>query len=412
MMRVRSASFRRDEAAATAVMQMPMREAPYRAFSLDEYRDRVRRAMDVLAAQRLDCLALVGLESLHYFSGYDSYIGVVSPQMLIVSKTAEPILVLRDADEAAARESGWVADIRTYHVGRDDPFLVIAKVLRSVVGTSARVGVDAESRALHFAYGRALEAALPDCDFIDISLAVGELRSIKSVAELAYIRRAAELANAGLATTRRVMRAGVTERFVAAEVEYTLRSAGSDYWAIPMNMASGSRSPSGHGTPRNKVIEPGDVVHIEFAGVEERYHAVAMQTFVVGGSPTQRVRDIYAVALEALRAGQAVIRPGALGADVEEAALGPIDRFGLGDGLMMRFGYGVGVAYPPNWLETLEMVRTTHQELHPGMVFVLHVALQPPGEPIGVVVGGTYCLTADGVELMAGAGDVELEVLG
>jgi Xaa-Pro dipeptidase len=393
------------------VTRMPMREAPYAAFSLDEYRDRVRRAGDVLATHRLDCLGLVGLESLHYFSGYDSYMGVVGPQMLILSPAAEPVLVLRDADEALARESSWITDVRTYHVGRDDPVLVIANALRGIVGTRARVGVDAESRALHLAYGRALEAALPDCDFIDISMAVGDLRTIKSATELAYIRRAAGFANAGLDTTRRVMRAGVTERFVAAQVEYTLRSAGSDYWAIPMNMASGSRSPGGHGTPRNKIIEPGDVVHIEFAGVEERYHAVAMQTFVVGGSPTPRVRDIYAVALDALRAGQAVIRPGALGADVEEAALGPIHRFGLGDGLMMRFGYGVGVAYPPNWLETLEMVRTTYQELHPGMVFVLHVALQPPGEPVGVVVGGTYCLTTSGLELLAGAGDVELESL-
>jgi Xaa-Pro aminopeptidase len=391
--------------------EMPMHEAPYRAFSLAEYRDRVRRAFDLLDARRLDCLGLVGLESLHYFAGYDSYIGVVSPQMLILSREAAPVLVVRDADEAVARESGWVADIRIYHVGRDDPILIIAESLRDIVGDAARIGVDAESRALHFAYGRALEAALPGSDFIDVSRAVGDLRAVKSAAELAYIRRAAAMANAGLETARRVIRAGVTERFVAAEVEYTVRVAGSDYWAIPMNMASGSRSPGGHGTPRNKVIEPGDVVHIEFAGVEERYHAVAMQTVVAGGPPPQRVRDIYAVALEALRAGQAAIRPGALGADVEEAALGPIERFGLGDGLMMRFGYGVGVGYPPNWLETLEMVRTTHQELHPGMVFVLHVALQPPGEPIGVVVGGTYCLTTGGLELLAGAGDVELASL-
>jgi hypothetical protein len=30
-------------------------------------------------------------------------------------------------------------------------------------------------------------------------------------------------------------------------------------------------------------------------------------------------------------------------------------RPGLGDGFQMRFGYGVGVGYPPTWLDPFEM---------------------------------------------------------
>ena len=63
-----------------------------------------------------------------------------------------------------------------------------------------------------------------------------------------------------------------------------------------------------------------------------------MQTFVVGGSPTPRVCDIYAVALEALRAGQAVIRPGGLGADVEEAALSRLQSLALVEQRGVCFG--------------------------------------------------------------------------
>jgi hypothetical protein len=77
---------------------------------------------------------------------------------------------------------------------------------------------------------------------------------------------------------------------------------------------------------------------------------------------------------------------------------------------MMRFGYGVGVAYPPIWLETLQISRGSARRLDPGMVFVLHACVELVDEGIGVIQGGTYLLTTRGLEMLAGAGDVDLHV--
>ena len=84
---------------------------------------------------------------------------------------------------------------------------------------------------------------------------------------------------------------------------------------------------------------------------------------------------------------------------------------GLEGAALMRFGYGIGVAYPPIWLEPLQISRGFDQVLEPGMVFVLHAYLQLLEEGLGIIQGGTYALTETGVEMLVGCGDVELEVV-
>ena len=77
----------------------------------------------------------------------------------------------------------------------------------------------------------------------------------------------------------------------------------------------------------------------------------------------------------------------------------------------MRFGYGIGVAYPPIWLESLQISRGFDRRLEPGMVFVLHACIELPDEGIGIIQGGTYALTADGPHMMVGGGDVPFDVI-
>lgn len=75
----------------------------------------------------------------------------------------------------------------------------------------------------------------------------------------------------------------------------------------------------------------------------------------------------------------------------------------------MRFGYGIGIAYPPIWLETLQISRGFDRRLAANMAFVLHACIELPEEGIGVIQGGTYLLTDGGLEMLAGGGAVVLE---
>ena len=72
---------------------------------------------------------------------------------------------------------------------------------------------------------------------------------------------------------------------------------------------------------------------------------------------------------------------------------------------------GGASAYPPIWLEPLQISRGFTTILEPGMVFVLHAYLQLLDEGIGVIQGGTYLLAEGGIEMLVGGGDVALEVV-
>jgi Xaa-Pro aminopeptidase len=186
-----------------------------------------------------------------------------------------------------------------------------------------------------------------------------------------------------------------------------MRCSGSDYPSIPTELTSGPRTVFAHGTPTDRLLERGDLVHVEIGGVEARYNAVGIQTFGVGRAPAAGLR-IYEVALGCLRAGLAAIEPEVEARAVEAPALAVLREAGMGDGFKMRFGYGVGLGYPPTWLDPLEITLTSTQRLVPGSTFVLHACLLDEATPLGVLVGGTYALSDRGLEQLAGAGPVEL----
>ena len=346
----------------------------------------------------------------YWLCGYDSFLGAQLPQALILTPDGdEPSLVVWDADVAIAWETSLVRDIRTYMFGVDEPAAVFARVARAKAPNARRVALDLSSQAVSHGFGRALATALPSVEWIDCTLALARLRAIKSPAELNLMRKAGIHARAGLAAARAHARPGMTETALAAEIEYAMRRSGSDYFSIPTEMTTGPRSLLGHGTPGQRVLEPGDLVHVEIGGVERRYNCPAMQTFTVPGAPPKpAARGLYNIALRCLRAGLDELRPGLPAASVEAPALNILRREGLGDGFKMRFGYGVGIGYPPSWLEPLKITRTSSDILHPGTTFVLHACLLEEAERTGVLVGGTYAMTASAFELLSGAGDVEL----
>ncbi|MDA0702654.1 MAG: Xaa-Pro peptidase family protein [Proteobacteria bacterium] len=385
----------------------------FAAFADNEHHERLARARAALRDSGFDGCVSVAPETHFYLAGYDAWVAVNSPQALVFSAKdeREPTLVLRDCDRPMADETTWLSDIRSYRLNAEDHCALIAEVAAEHGLASGRIAVETQSYAITYAYGRDLAEALAPAEIDDGTAVLGGLRLLKSPAEMAYIRDAALFAELGLETARRRLRPGITEIALAGTVEGAMRVAGCDYWAIPTELAAGPRGTAMHATPRDRAILSGELVHMEFAGVARRYHAVALHTVALG-KPSSRARDLYAATCESLAAGIAAIRPGAPVCDVEEACLAPLRRDGIADGFKMRFGYGIGIAYPPIWLESLQISRDFDTRLEPGMVFVLHAGVDLMDEGLGVVQGGTYALTDAGLEQLVGGGDVALEVIG
>jgi Xaa-Pro aminopeptidase len=360
-----------------------------------------------LADEGLEACVVLAPETQLWLSGLDSFISGVLPQALVLTPAGHAVLVVWDADIALARATSALDDIRPYRFGVDDPAAAFATVVRDVAPGAELVGFDGASRAVPHTFGAALGETLAPARLVDCSALLAAARITKSPAELECLRRAGHYAEVGLQAARENARPGVSEQRLVAEIEYAMRAAGSDYPSIPTELASGPRTVFGHGTPTGRVLERGDLVHVEIGGVEARYNAVGIQTFCLGEPPAAGAR-LYDVALACLRAGLSAIEPGIEARAVEAPALSVLRDAGMGDNFKMRFGYGVGIGYPPTWLDPLQITRTSVQELVPGSAFVLHACLLDEPASLGVLVGGTYAVTAHCVEPVAGAGAVEL----
>jgi Xaa-Pro aminopeptidase len=240
-----------------------------------------------LAAAGLDACVVLAPDTQLWLCGLESFISGVLSQALVLAQdeTVEPALVVWDADVPLARETSTIEDIRAYRFGVDDPAAAFAAVVREKVPRPQLVGFDAASRAVPHKFGTALGDAIAPARLVDCSALLADARSVKSPLELEYLRRAGKHAEAGLRAARDHARPGISERRLAAEVEYAMRCSGSDYPSIPTELTSGPRTVFAHGTPTDRLLERGDLVHVEIGGVEARYNAVGIQTFGIGRAP-------------------------------------------------------------------------------------------------------------------------------
>lgn len=369
--------------------------------------DRITAALRTVEDLELDAAILFDPAAQFYFIGHDSFAGVNTPQALILSPhLPRPRIVIWAADAPMLPAGGSGLDIRPYHFGIDSPADALAEVLAQHLPKDARFGWDAQSAALNHALASDIIRAAgiaPD----DISEPMARLRAFKTPQEIVFMRKAGRMAERGLEVFRQSARVGATERSIASGIESALRQSGSDYWAVPIEMASGDRAHHVHGTPSERVLNEGDLIHVEFGAVHQRYHAVGIQTLSVG-EPSSQATRYYDIARRCLSAGLDVARPGMTAAEIEAPSLDILRAEGLPDTFAMRFGYSVGIGYPPTWLEPFGITRTNMEPVRVGMTFVLHACLLDADHAIGVLVGGTYAMTDKGFVQLAGAGDCEL----
>jgi Xaa-Pro dipeptidase len=302
-----------------------------------------------------------------------------------------------------------VPDVRTYHYSTDDSAALIKTVIEEKGLLGKRIGLDLQAFALPTAKGIKLIEKLKPAKIVDSTNIIGALRVVKSEAEIAYVREAAKYANAGMAAAIESIEVGKTEIQIAAEIEYAIRSRGSDSPAMPTWMSSGANTAYSHFVPTNRVIESGDLVSFSFAGVARRYHCT-MYKVVSTCDPPPRVKEVYKAAIESVEAGMDAAAVGVPVSTLEEEALQPLKDKNLDKYFAQRFGYGVSAGYPPSWLEPLDITRGSSQRLEAGMVFCLHCVLKLPDEGFGVMVGGDFILHDDKLEFLDQTG-LELRII-
>ena len=253
--------------------------------------------------------------------------------VLVVTQTAAH-LVTDGRYRTQAAEEVRGADV---HISQDP--LATAVATLGVIGSGVRVLVQADHMTVS-TLGQ-YEAACADARFVPVDALLSQARATKSEAEIAAVARAQALTCEILTGVLDIVRAGVAEHEVAAELVVRHLRAGCSAMSFEPIVASGARGALPHARPSDKRIEAGDLVVIDVGGVLGGFCSDLTRTVAVG-EPGDEVRRAYEAVGRAKDAGIDAIRAGTSGADVDAAARAVLDAAGLGEFFSHSLGHGVG----------------------------------------------------------------------
>ncbi|KKI93001.1 Xaa-Pro dipeptidase [Bacillus sp. SA1-12] len=184
--------------------------------------------------------------------------------------------------------------------------------------------------------------AITDTEFVPVSDAVEKLRLIKSSSEIKILKEAAEIADAAYKHILTFVKPGLKEIEVANELEFFMRKNGAESSSFDMIVASGYRSALPHGVASNKEIEKGDFVTLDFGAYYKGYCSDITRTFAVG-QPSDELKNIYAIVLEAQMRGMNGIKPGMSGKEADALTRDYITQQGYGEYFGHSTGHGLGM---------------------------------------------------------------------
>lgn len=171
---------------------------------------------------------------------------------------------------------------------------------------------------------------------------VAGLRMIKGDEEIAAMREAGRVTVRAFEETLPLVRPGISELDLAAELEYRARRNGAEGMAFETIVASGERAAYPHATPSRKSLEKCDLVIVDGGAIINGYAADMTRTLYLG-KPDRRVRHLYNAVLEAQRQGVEALGTGVPAGHVDLAVRKSLKRQGLARFFTHSTGHGVGM---------------------------------------------------------------------
>ncbi len=171
---------------------------------------------------------------------------------------------------------------------------------------------------------------------------IEELREVKTELEIELITKAQRIAEKAFEETLEFIKPGISEREIAAMLEYKCKCYGSEEPSFETIVVSGIKSAMPHGVPDDKLIAVGDFVTMDFGAVVEGYHSDMTRTVAVG-HVTDKMADVYETVLAAMNKAKEKIAKGVKCSDVDKVAREVITVKGYGEYFTHSTGHSVGL---------------------------------------------------------------------
>ncbi|MDH5531994.1 MAG: Xaa-Pro peptidase family protein [Candidatus Bathyarchaeota archaeon] len=292
-------------------------------------KSRVNTLKGFFEREKLDGYIIADDTNILYFTGF------LGGARVLVPREGENVLYVYGVNYEEAKETARDCKVELVKTGEDADKKVADEVEVLKLG---RVGFDTLSASVYLELAKALKGV----ELKAKGKLVWELRSVKDETELRHMRRAAELTGEGMKAAFEVVRPGLREHEVAAEIEYAMRRLGS--WGIAFDtiVASGVRSAYPHGGCTDRKIRKGDLVVLDIGAKYQNYRVDLTRTVTVG-RPSSKQARIHEVLREAQERAFQSIRAGVKASDVDAVARGLIEGERYGEYFVHSLGHGIGL---------------------------------------------------------------------
>lgn len=223
-----------------------------------------------------------------------------------------------------------------------------------------------------------------------VTATVEQAREIKTEWELSQICQAQQYAEQAFEQVLHFIKPGVTERQIAAELEYCMKRCGSEDAAFQTITVAGSKTSLPHGVPGNQKVAKGDFITMDFGAVSKGYRSDMTRTVAVGFA-TDEMKNVYDTVLAANLAAEKVVAAGVLCSTVDAAARNLIKNAGYGD----CFGHGTGHGVGLDIHEAPTVGPKNSQPLAAGQIITVEPGIYLPGK-FGVRIEDMLFVTKNG----------------
>lgn len=303
--------------------------------------------------------------------------------------------------------------------------------------SAAQIGLIGD--ALAAPYWAALKAELPRALFVEASHVIDRMQRLRSPAEQACVRAAAQLASIGMQAAYHVIRPGVTDREIYAAFTFAQMARGGetgDGYQIGIN-------PYGThcGKPYGHVVRAGDLINLYISAVQVHGYTAQIARMIAVGTITDTQEEVLEMCAQGVEAASALLAPNRLVSEVANASFAPFIARGYlqdADSRTMPYNWsadrdGAPLLVPrkhvpcPDWeaqgrrlnhvwpatrgphnpnvghsvsmwkFANYNLQSNNHDRLEPGMTMVLHSQWLEP-EVAGANIGDCYLITPEGAE--------------
>lgn len=219
---------------------------------------------------------------------------------------------------------------------------------------------------------------------------IAKLRIIKDETELEKIASAQKIAEQAYLEMLNHVRAGVSERELAARLAFYMKLRGAEDVSFDLITITGKKTSLPHGVPSDATVREGDFLTCDFGAVYEGYHSDTTRTIAVG-SASDEMRMVYSVVLEAQLAALSAVRAGVPCSEIDKTARDIIVQAGYGAYFGHATGHGVGLDIH----EAPAVSGRGEDVLQAGMVITDEPGIYLPGK-FGVRIEDMLCVTETG----------------